>query len=436
MERKSQLEVMKLTDADYMRRMENAVQFGYPVLLEGVAEELDASLEPLLLRDTFKQGGVTCIRLGDSVLEYSPSFRLYLTTKLRNPHYLPEVAVKVTLLNFSITRGGLEDQVLGLVVARERPELEEDKARLTVQGAENARQLAEIEDRIIAVLSASQGDILEDETAIDVISSSKALANDVAAKQAAAEKTARKIDEARAGYVPVAQLVAALFFVTSELGAVEPMYQYSLAWHLDLFADSITKADRAPAGRDALTKRIEALCRHFQGSLYVQVCRSLFEKDKLLFSFLMAVHVRAHIHKALDMGQLRWLLTGGVSDGGAQPKNPASWLSEKSWGEALRLEAAYPDAFGGLAEALAREQDKFKARHDGAAAAPGFRAVFDAADPLVAPFPAPWGAGLDPLQRLMLLRVLRPDKLVTGIHGFVASTLGQSYVEPPPFDLE
>jgi hypothetical protein len=36
---------------------------------------------------------------------------------------------------------------------------------------------------------------------------------------------------------------------------------------------SITKADRAPAGRDALTKRIEALCRHFQGSLYVQVCR-------------------------------------------------------------------------------------------------------------------------------------------------------------------
>ena len=41
------------------------------------------------------QGGATCIRLGDSVLEYSPSFRLYMTTKLRNPHYLPEVAVKV-----------------------------------------------------------------------------------------------------------------------------------------------------------------------------------------------------------------------------------------------------------------------------------------------------------------------------------------------------
>jgi dynein heavy chain len=57
------------------------------------------------------QGGTTCIRIGSSVLEYSPSFRLFMTTKLRNPHYLPEVAVKVTLLNFSITRSGLEDQV-------------------------------------------------------------------------------------------------------------------------------------------------------------------------------------------------------------------------------------------------------------------------------------------------------------------------------------
>jgi hypothetical protein len=51
----------------------------------------------------------------------------------------------VTLLNFSITREGLEDQLLGIVVAQERPELEEEKAKLVVAGAENARQLKEIE---------------------------------------------------------------------------------------------------------------------------------------------------------------------------------------------------------------------------------------------------------------------------------------------------
>lgn len=67
--------------------------------------------------------------------------RLYITTKLRNPHYLPEVAVKVTLVNFMITSVGLEDQLLGITVAKERPDLEAEKNQLILQGAENKRYL-------------------------------------------------------------------------------------------------------------------------------------------------------------------------------------------------------------------------------------------------------------------------------------------------------
>lgn len=55
MERRHQLDVVKLTEPDYMRRLENAIQFGNPVLLEGVGQELDPTLEPLLLKSTFKQ---------------------------------------------------------------------------------------------------------------------------------------------------------------------------------------------------------------------------------------------------------------------------------------------------------------------------------------------------------------------------------------------
>ena len=65
--------------------------------------------------------------------------RLYITTKLRNPHYLPEVAVKVTMVNFMITPLGLQDQVLGIVVAKENPDLEEERTRLVVQSAENKK---------------------------------------------------------------------------------------------------------------------------------------------------------------------------------------------------------------------------------------------------------------------------------------------------------
>ena len=56
-------------------RQNHHSSFIHQVLLENVGEELDPLLEPLLLKQTFKQGGSICIKLGDSVIEYSKDFR-------------------------------------------------------------------------------------------------------------------------------------------------------------------------------------------------------------------------------------------------------------------------------------------------------------------------------------------------------------------------
>jgi dynein heavy chain len=44
------------------------------------------------------------IRLGETDVEYDPKFRLHITTKLPNPHYLPELSIKITLINFTVTQ--------------------------------------------------------------------------------------------------------------------------------------------------------------------------------------------------------------------------------------------------------------------------------------------------------------------------------------------
>ena len=118
MERPNKLSAIKLSDPNYARTLENSIQFGTPVLLENVGEELDPLLEPLLLKQTFKQSGVTYMRLGENVIEYSQDFRFYITTRLRNPHYLPEVSVKVnmTLLYIFVNFIGSvrkDEQILG-----------------------------------------------------------------------------------------------------------------------------------------------------------------------------------------------------------------------------------------------------------------------------------------------------------------------------------
>lgn len=69
------------------------------------------------------------IKIGDKEVEYHPKFRMIIQTKLANPHYKPEIQAQATLINFTVTRNGLEDQLLAEVVAKERPDLEKLKVR-------------------------------------------------------------------------------------------------------------------------------------------------------------------------------------------------------------------------------------------------------------------------------------------------------------------
>lgn len=95
--------------------------------MENCGEELDPAIEPLLQKQIVKKGAALTIKIGDSIIDYAKDFKFYLCTKLRNPHYLPEVSTKVTLLNFMITYEGLTDQLLAIVVAKENPDLETKK---------------------------------------------------------------------------------------------------------------------------------------------------------------------------------------------------------------------------------------------------------------------------------------------------------------------
>ena len=71
--------------------MESAIQLGFPCLMEQVQEQLDPALEPLLLKQTFKRAGRMVLKFGDKELDYNERFKFYMTTKLANPHYYPEV---------------------------------------------------------------------------------------------------------------------------------------------------------------------------------------------------------------------------------------------------------------------------------------------------------------------------------------------------------
>ncbi|KAM5227717.1 LOW QUALITY PROTEIN: dynein axonemal heavy chain 3 [Ctenodactylus gundi] len=415
MEKANRLSIIKFSDANYVRVLENALQFGTPVLLENIGEELDAFIEPILLKTTFRQQGIEYMRLGENIIEYSRDFKFYITTRLRNPHYLPEVAVKVCLLNFMITPLGLQDQLLGIVAAKEKPELEEKKNELIVESAQNKKQLKEIEDKILEVLSQSEGNILEDETAIKVLSSSKLLSEEISEKQEIASATEMQIDETRMGYKPVAVYSATIFFCISDLANIEPMYQYSLTWFINLYMLSLANSTKS----DELELRINYIIEHFTLSIYNNVCRSLFEKDKLLFSLLLTIGILKE-KKNINEEVWHFLLTGGIALDNPFLNPAPEWLSEKAWGEIVRA-SSLPN-LKGLKEHL--EQD-----------AKEWKLIYDSPWPQEETFPGSWKS-LQGLERLVILRCLRPDKMVPAIRQFIAEHMGNVYIEAPTFDLQ
>ena len=283
-EKSNQLTILKQSDKDFLRTLENCIQFGSPVLLENVGDCLDPALEPLLQKQTFQQGGSICIKLGESTIEYSKDFKMYITTRLRNPHFPPETTSKITLVNFSITKDGLVDQLLGIIVTRERPELEEERSQITGQLNENDKTINEIEHKILSILHESHGNILEDENAIKNLSSSKVLANEITEKQTIAKSTFRRLNDNRLEYHELANYGVNLFFIGSTLSSINSMYQYSLSWFINLFCGSIDSADKS----EDIGERLSNIRTYFLHSFFANTVIGLFDDDKILFSFLLA----------------------------------------------------------------------------------------------------------------------------------------------------
>ncbi|KAI8425207.1 hypothetical protein MSG28_007028, partial [Choristoneura fumiferana] len=299
------LVVIRLTQRNYIDRIERAVTSGNVVLLENIGETVDAVLDPLLGRVLIRKGKI--LKIGDREMDYHPSFRLVIQTKLANPHYQPEMQAQCTLINFTVTKDGLEEQLLGEVVKAERPDLEALRAGLTKQQNDFKITLKTLEDDLLKRLANAGADILSDSALVINLETTKKTAADIEIKVEEGKITSVKIDEAPATRASL------LYFILNEIYKINPMYQFSLKAYNVVFKDALAKAEQA----DDLEARVRNLL------------------DSITFCVLQS-------EGKVDPRELDFLLKYAV----APENSPYPWLSNNGFGGIVAL--AKMDAFENL----------------------------------------------------------------------------------------
>ena len=159
---------------------------------------------------------------------------------------------QTTLINFTVTRDGLEDQLLAEVVKVgkrkripgldfgwlkvnvrdvfkvERPDLESQKSHLTKQQNEFKILLKKLEDDLLTRLQSAQGNFLDDTALVENLETTKRTAHDVEVKAKEAVITSAKIDAARELYRQAAARASLLYFILNDLNKINKIYQFSL----------------------------------------------------------------------------------------------------------------------------------------------------------------------------------------------------------------
>uniref|UniRef100_UPI00398EA260 dynein axonemal heavy chain 11-like isoform X1 n=2 Tax=Pristiophorus japonicus TaxID=55135 RepID=UPI00398EA260 len=399
----SELRVVHIGQKGYLDIIEHALSCGDTILIENLEETVDPVLDPILGRNTIKKGRY--IKIGDKECEFNSSFQLILHTKLANPHYKPETQAQTTLINFTVTRNGLEDQLLAEVVNTERPDLEHLKSELTKQQNHFKIELKLLEDELLTHLSAAEGNFLGDTELVEKLETTKLTAAEIEQKVSEARENELKINEARERYRPTAAKASLLYFIINDLRKINPIYQFSLKAFNIVFHKAIERTVQS----EDLKERVANLMDCITYSVFLYTSRGLFERDKVVFISLSTFQILL-MNNEIDQEELDFFLRFTVEQ---KYKSPVDFLSTQSWSAIKTM--AMMDEFRGLdrdIEGSAKRWKKF----------------VESECPENEKFPQEWKKKSS-LQKLIMLRALRPDRMTYAVRNFVEEKLGAEYVD-------
>ncbi|XP_026320150.1 dynein heavy chain 8, axonemal [Hyposmocoma kahamanoa] len=409
MEKHNDLIVTTLNHKYFRNHIEDCVSLGRPMLIEDVAEELDPVLDNVLEKNYIKIGSSYKVKLGDKEIDVTHGHKIYITTKLPNPAYTPEISARTSIIDFTVTMQGLEDQLLGRVIMTEKSELESERTQLIMDVTSNRRKMQELEANLLHKLTTIQGSLVEDVSLIQVLNITKATATEVREKLDIAKETEIKINAAREEFRPVATRGSVLYFLVCNMSLVCNMYQTSLAQFLERFDISMEKSTPSPI----TSRRIAFIIDYLTFDVFKFISRGFYEKHKYLFTLLLTLKIDLE-KEYITFEEFQTFIKGGAAlDLNACPPKPYKWITDMSWLNLVQLSSLRQ--YTNIIDQVTNNEK-------------GWKNWFDKEAPEDEPLPDGYH-NLDVFRKLLVVRAWCPDRTLAQSLKYVIQSMGARYSE-------
>ena len=284
--RDRKLTVTSFLDDSFTKQLESSLRFGNPILIQD-AEHLDPILNHVLNKEYQRTGGRVLIQLGKQEIDFSPAFRLYLSTRDPSAQFAPDICSRTTFVNFTVTKSSLQTQSLNDVLKSERPDVDERRTNLIKLQGEFKIHLRQLEKQLLQALNESRGNILDDDNVIETLERLKTEAADISAKMSNTEGVMAEVEEITRQYGVIAGSCSAVFAVLDQLHFLNHFYQFSLQYFLDIFQlvlhnnPNLAKETNHNARRDIIVKDLFV-------NTFKRTALGLLQKDRITLGMLLA----------------------------------------------------------------------------------------------------------------------------------------------------
>ncbi|KAL4440929.1 hypothetical protein ABPG74_009342 [Tetrahymena malaccensis] len=402
------IEVLNQQDPKFSNQLELSVLFGKTLLIQEL-DKIEPILVPILRKDLVHQGPRWVVMIGDKYVNYNENFKLYLCTRNSGIEINANTSALVSIINYTVTKSGLEGKLLSIIINHEQPDLEKRKQELLENEEKLKIQLEELEKTLLEELASSTGNILENSVLIESLNQTKQKSQTIEVSLKESTKLQENLDQQREVYRNLAVKGAQLFISIGDLKKINNMYRFSLNYFIKLFKICLNVKEQFPN----MQAKLQFCAVNLNRIIFNNIASSLFKHDRLMFG----LHIVHDIYPEYFQ-QNEWdFLLGNTALAIESNLQIPKWANP----ECKDQYAVFVNSFGKLCNNINfndREWEQWSKELQ-----------------CERVFPQAYASKLTHFQKVLFVQVFRPERLQSSLNDFVCQSLQISSISGNPFSF-